>query len=48
MGKPTKPKRLTSKDLQEAIAAETMYLIREEQDKILHRAKKRLAEKFGR
>lgn len=47
MGK-TKKKEITQKDLAEAVEAETAELIREEREKILHRAKQRLAAKFGK
>lgn len=47
MGK-TKKRKITQKDLNEAIQAETVELIREEREKILHRAKQRLAEQFGK
>ena len=47
MGK-TKRKEITQKDLTKAIEAETIELIREERDKIIHRAKQRLAAKFGK
>lgn len=43
-----KPKGVTNKDLEEAIALEVADLLKEERLKILDRAKKRLAEKFGR
>lgn len=43
----SKPKEITNKDLQEAIAAEANELIKEEKEKIIKRAHKRLREKFG-
>ncbi len=46
MNKTTKPKEITNQDIQEAIIAESEELLREEKDKILHRAKRRLMKKF--
>lgn len=48
MKKSSRPKDITNKDLQEAIAAESEELLREEKDKIIHRAKQRLMKKFGK
>lgn len=42
-----KPKEITNKDIQEAIAAESAELLREEKEKIIRRAHKRLRQKFG-
>lgn len=48
MSKTEKKKPFTQKDLKEAIVLEIEYLIKEEKEKIIHRAKQRLAEKFGK
>ncbi len=49
MEKATKKlKEFSQKDLKEAILRETEELVKEERLKIIHRAKQRLAGKFGK